>query len=76
MPLYQSKRKGQLPDYPKNHKVGMRVPNGGSNCAKCEYLDDDDKSCVQPDFVKWNGAERIPAPVDSYCCDFFNVQKA
>lgn len=58
--------------YPADHQVGMRVPKGGSNCAKCEYVNGQD--CTQEQFVKWNGSEVIPAPTDSYCCDFFSVK--
>jgi hypothetical protein len=68
--VYSTKRK--LPDYPADHKVGMRVPEGGSNCAKCEYVSGQD--CTQKDFVKWNGAKKISAPVDVYCCDFFEAK--
>lgn len=59
----------KLPDYPPDHKVGMRVPKGGSACSKCEYVNG--QHCRQKDFVKWNGSSLIPAPTDSYCCDFF-----
>jgi hypothetical protein len=62
----------RLPTYPKDHPVGMRVPKGGSNCAKCEFVDGQD--CTQKDFVKWNGGATIPALVDSYCCDFFEAK--
>lgn len=61
----------QLPDYPADHEVGIRVPKGGSDCAKCEYVDGQD--CTQADFVKWNGSEVIPEPTDEYCCDFFEA---
>ena len=63
--------KHQLPEYPSDHQVGMRVPRGGSNCAKCEYVSG--QNCKQELFVKWNGSNKIPAPVDSYCCDFFEA---
>ena len=62
-----------LPSYPADHKVGIRVPKGGSDCAKCEYVDGQD--CTQEQFVKWNGSERIPASTDEYCCDFFEVEE-
>lgn len=61
----------RLPEYPANHKVGIRVPKGGSDCAKCEYVSDDRKACGNERFVKWNGSKFLPAPADSYCCDFF-----
>jgi len=63
--------KGKLPDYPDDHKVGMVVPKGGSNCAKCEYVNG--QNCEQRDFVKWLGSKKIPAPTDTYCCDFFEI---
>lgn len=58
-----------LPDYPKDHLVGMRVPKGGSDCAKCEYVDG--QNCKNKLFTKWQGSDRIPAPTDEFCCDFF-----
>lgn len=56
--------------YPADHKVGMKVPKGGSSCAKCEYVKG--QKCRQKDFIKWKGDNIIPAPVDEYCCDFFD----
>lgn len=50
----------------------MRVPKGGSDCAKCEYVDG--QNCTQKDFVKWNGGNKIPGPIDAYCCDFFTTK--
>lgn len=67
--MYKARHK--LPDYPPDHKVGIRVPEGGSDCAKCEYVKGQD--CTQKDFVKWNGSALIPAPTDQYCCDFFEA---
>jgi hypothetical protein len=61
-----------LPNYPPDHKVGMRVPKGGSSCAKCEYVSG--QYCKQSDFIEWNGSNKIPAPTDSYCCDFYEVK--
>jgi len=64
----------KLPVYPADHQVGMEVPKGGSNCAKCEYLKEDGKTCGEPHFIKWNGGTgRLPEPSDRYCCDFFEV---
>lgn len=70
--MYAARSKGKLPRYPANHKVGMRVPKGGSDCARCEHVRGQD--CEQKDFVQWNGSHRIPAPTDEYCCDFFEAQ--
>jgi hypothetical protein len=65
----------ELPKYPKDHQVGMKVPKGGSDCAKCEYNSADRKRCSQKDFVKWNGSAVLPAAADEYCCDFFKAEK-
>ncbi len=62
-----------LPTYPTDHKVGVRVPQGGSDCAKCEY--NKGQNCREKHFIKWNGSNRIPAPTDQYCCDFFEAKK-
>lgn len=65
---------GKLPIYPKDHKVGMRVPKGGSDCAKCEYLRNDGKDCANHYFATWNGSHTLPAPATEYCCDFFEAK--
>jgi len=59
--------------YPATHKLGMRVPEGGSDCAKCKYVEEG--NCTNTIFVKWNGSEVIPLPVDEYCCDLFEIGK-
>jgi hypothetical protein len=59
-------------NYPADHKPGMRVPKGGSMCANCKYLKDADKGlCGNEYFVQWNGSEKIPGPIDSYCSDWW-----
>jgi broad specificity phosphatase PhoE len=64
------------PQYPPDHKPGMKVPKGGSNCAKCEYLKDADKKlCGNEYFIKWNGSELIPGEIDAYCSDYFESKK-
>lgn len=62
-----------LPFYPSNHKVGMVVPEGGSNCAKCEHVNA--QNCNETHFIQWNKSSVIPAPVTKYCCDFFEEKK-
>lgn len=58
--------------YPADHEPGMRVPEGGSNCAKCEYLKDAEKRlCGNKYFIAWHGSNKIPAPIESYCSDWF-----
>lgn len=64
-----AKGKGKV-EYPDDHQPGMRVPKGGSDCAKCEYFKGNQK-CGNEYFIKWNGSDKIPAPVDQYCSDWF-----
>lgn len=59
----------KLPAYPPDHKLGMEVPNGGSNCAKCSFWDGDD--CENKTFREWNGSGDIPVAPERYCCDFW-----
>jgi len=60
--------------YPKDHKPAMRVPKGGSSCAKCEYLGNDSKTCNNKFFIFWNGSNKLPAPADEYCSDWFEAK--
>lgn len=64
-----------LPQYPADHKVGMEVPEGGSNCDKCSHLTGPQK-CDDKEFVEWNGSKTIPGPTGRYCCDFFGTRTA
>lgn len=69
---FQSFREvGKIVKYPPNHKPGMKVPKGGSNCANCKFLKDDRKSCGEPNFIAWNGSPIIPGQIDSYCSDWY-----
>ena len=63
------------PTYPKNHKPGMKVPQGGSMCANCEYLGEDEKTCTNEYFIKWNGSKFLPAPADEYCSDWYEPEE-
>ena len=63
------------PQFPLNHKPGMRVPRGGSSCFKCEYYKGNMK-CGNKYFIAWNGSDKIPAPnPDEYCSDWFEIRK-
>lgn len=62
-----------LPKYSADHKVGMEVPEGGSNCDKCAHLVSPQK-CDDEEFVEWNGSSRIPVKTSRYCCDFFKAK--
>jgi len=57
-------------EYPPDHKPGMKVPVGGSNCQKCRYLVKGGR-CSNDYFVAWHGSDKIPAPVSEYCSDWF-----
>lgn len=71
--MYGAKRK--LPDYPADHKLGMPVPEGGSNCAKCEYWEKKKpKQCAEPHYIEWNGTGFIPVSPTKFCCDFFEAK--
>jgi len=63
------------PQYPKDHKPGMRVPHGGSSCAKCEYYRPGNR-CSNDYFVAWHGSDKIPAPASEYCSDWFEPRKS
>lgn len=55
--------------------IGMRVPKGGSQCGKCEYLKDAEKQlCGNKNFIAWNGGAKFSAPADEYCCNYFDFK--
>jgi hypothetical protein len=58
------------PTYPADHVPGMPVPKGGSSCANCRFLQPGN-NCAEPNFQRWNGGPKIPAPADSYCSDWY-----
>lgn len=61
---------------------GMRVPVGGSMCEGCQFLADAEKGiCGNADFIAWDGSksdppkpagsDKIPAPINAYCSNWF-----
>jgi len=63
--------------YPPDHEFGMEVPEGGSACSKCKYLDRETmKDCKEEHFVRWNGGSRIKGKITAYCCDDFEAAKS
>lgn len=57
------------------HQVGERVPKGGSMCANCRWLKDN-QYCSNKYFQRWHAEAKgsrtpakLPAPADEYCCD-------
>lgn len=59
-------------EFPKDHQPGMRVPKGGSSCAKCKYLKPGNR-CGNEYFQQWHGSDKIPAPAAEYCSDWFEA---
>lgn len=55
---------------PTGHKLGMRVPRGGSRCGNCRFLSSS-TTCGNDGFIEWNGGPDLPAPKDEYCCDLY-----
>lgn len=63
-------------EYPPGHKPGMKVPKGGSMCANCRFLGKDKESCTNKYFIKWNGSDIIPAPIDMFCSDWYEPKRS
>ena len=62
--------------YPKDHQPGMPVPKGGSMCYNCKFLKDEENGlCGEPNFIKWNGSEKIPGDIHAYCSDWYMSAK-
>lgn len=59
---------------PPDHQLGMRIPKGGSMCARCEFLSSP-TTCGNKGFVEWNGGAKLPDPADEYCCDLYEIAK-
>lgn len=73
VPVKEAK-KGPI-TFPPDHVPGLRVPKGGSSCATCKFLGKDKKTCTQKNFIKWNGSNLIPAPIDEYCTDWYEPRQ-
>lgn len=63
---------------PSGHKLGVRVPTGGSMCANCYWLAGEE-ACRNREFQSWRrtlgvreGTESVlPFPANQYCCDLW-----
>lgn len=72
-----SDERGDDPYHPVDHSVGAQVPKGGSMCANCSFLTEDEEGCTSDLFQKWHADQgvddpsRLPHPADEYCCDFW-----
>jgi hypothetical protein len=63
-------------EYPDDHQPAMRVPKGGSSCSSCEYLGSNGKTCKNEYFMKWHGSNKLPAPADQFCSDWYEPKAA
>jgi len=58
--------------YPADHKLGMRIPEGGSSCSNCKFLGASHKTCTHKQWIAWNaGKDKLPYRDEEYCCDLF-----
>ena len=62
-------------EYPADHQAGMQVPKGGSCCANCRFLGDDQANCTNEYFIKWNGSGTLPAAPEEYCSDWWEPKE-
>jgi hypothetical protein len=68
-------------ELPPDHLFGMGVPEGGSNCAKCKFVSQDQKHCSNQYFRAWRESLKaeddsaLPEPASRYCCDVFTESK-
>jgi hypothetical protein len=64
--------KGRTPTYEKNHKPVLEVPKGGSMCANCKYVSDDQGHCKNKHYIKFMGTSKLPYPADQMCSDWWD----
>ena len=58
---------------------GMEVPENGSDCAKCKFVDPDgDLECSNAGYIEWRSGKTgkehdgsIPRSTTSFCCNNF-----
>jgi hypothetical protein len=63
---------GQKFRLPRAHEPFMSGVQKGFSCANCRYLEDrDQKTCGEPNFVRWNGGPTIPGKLEESCSDWF-----
>lgn len=58
---------------PPKNEWAIEVPKGGSSCKTCKFLGKDEKTCVNKDFIAWEGpnkpagSDKLPLSYDRYC---------
>lgn len=55
----------RLPD---RYPFAEKVPEGGSSCANCFYLSEDEKHCRNRWYKKSEGTRKLGAAADKFCC--------
>lgn len=63
-------------ELPENHVPAVIVPNGGSCCANCKYVEerDSESHCKNEYFIKWQGTSKLPAPAAEFCSDWWETK--
>jgi hypothetical protein len=70
--IVEFRRRHPEPTYERGHLPAVKVPIGGSSCASCRFLSDDNRHCKNRHFIRWNnGSDRLPYPCDEYCSDWW-----
>lgn len=57
----------------------MRVPKGGSSCARCSFYrrdGGDHGRCTHQDYQAYYGTDLIPYPADEFCSDWYEIDRA
>ena len=83
MPLLKSPNETKVLGKPKEvglpprNRWGEVVPKEGTHCSNCEYLKDaKGMICGNPDFIAWNGSNKIPAKTpETYCSIWWDLDK-
>ncbi len=57
---------------PKDHKPLEKVPEGGSCCANCRFVNSSKHTCGEPNYITWNGSPKLPdLPLNEMCSDWY-----
>ena len=63
-------------ELPANHKATMQVTKGGSSCLNCKWVNENNHSCNNEYYIKWNGSDpKLPdLPLDEICSDWWEAK--
>jgi hypothetical protein len=60
---------------PPRDRWGEVVPKTGTHCVNCEYFEGQ-MTCSEPNFIAWNGSNKIPASTpETYCSIWWSIKK-